>query len=117
MKSKNLSIVLTGVLLATVLAGTILALAEPPFPEAVYNPTTDIEKYRMEIQSQVTVQPTMELAYVTHGSGAVRFATEAELTSFLGVDWRTAKVELKYVGVDGQRFASEPELVAHMEGL
>lgn len=117
MKSKNLSIILTGVLLATVLAGTILVLAEPPFPEAVYNPTIDIEKYRMEIQSQVTVQPIVELAYVTHGSGAIRFATEAELSSFLGVDWRTAKVELKYIGVGGQRFASEPELVAHMEGL
>jgi hypothetical protein len=117
MKSKNLSIVLTGVLLATVLAGTIIALAEPPFPEAVYNPTIDIEQYRMELQSKVTVQPKMELAYVTHGSGTVRFATEAELCSFLGVDWRTAVVELKYIAVDGQRFASEPELAAHMEGL
>jgi len=107
MKGKKKSLVLTAVILATVMLATTIALAEPPFPEAP-----------VKIEHEVK-ESTMELYYVCSGSSRHAFATEAELCNFLGVDYMTPRpLELYYVSpIDGIRFATEAELIAHMNGV
>ena len=108
---KKQNLVLAAMILATLTLGTAIAVAEPPFPEA----PVKIEQRSTEYRS---LDSWMELYYAVSGSPIHAFASEAELSNFLGVEYMPQRpVELYYVSQDGIRFATEPELVAHLNEL
>ena len=108
---KKQNLVLAAVILATLTLGTAIVVAEPPFPEAPVKVKQRPIEYRL-------IDSWMELHYTVSGSPIHAFASEAELMNFLGVEYMPQRpVELYYVSQDGIRFATEPELVAHMNEL